>query len=105
MAAENSNNSALSMAQASNPVKIETISIPGFGSGGVTSDSFDPLKYRVKYLKVDVDDLEGITMLELLETKGLKGEQIVILNKTGWTFMDKYMMLVTYLERTPITPL
>ena len=100
MAAENSNNSAAAMAQASNPMKIENISLPGFG-GGAPTEGFDPKKYKVRYLKVDVDDLEGLSMLEHLETQGLSAVQIVILNKTGWTFMDKYMMLVTYLEKLP----
>lgn len=89
-------NSAASMAQASQPVKLDTISLPGFGTS--KNFVFDPSKYRVRYTKLDMDDLGSLAELEIIETKGLKGEEIVVLNKTGWSFLDKYFMIITYLE-------
>lgn len=91
------NNSAAAMAQASMPMKIETLSMPGFGQGP-TNGAFDPLKYRVRYGKYDLDDMGSVAELELVETKGLAGVEIVVLNKEKFSFMDRYLLVVTYLE-------
>jgi hypothetical protein len=97
------NNSAASLAaNTSKAIKLENIGdMPGFASMGPKGD-LDYSKYRVRYLKVDCDDIGSLAELELIETRGIqkKGreQQIVVLNKTGWSFMDKYLLLVTYLE-------
>jgi hypothetical protein len=93
------NNSAAAML-ASSPVKVENISLPGFGAGNM-SEVFDPLKYRVRYAKIDLDDPGCLAELEILETKGLAAKEIIVLNKDKFTFMDKYIMVVTYLELIP----
>lgn len=95
---DSTNNSARALAQSSNPVKVENISIPGFGMSSGNGE-FDTSQYKVRYLKVDFDDESLVGTLEQLETEGLGGVETVILNKTGWTFMDKYLMIVTYLEK------
>ena len=95
--AESSNNSAAAMAAASSPIKIENIGIPGYGPQD--KQEFDATKYRVRYMKVDFDNPEALSDLEILETEGLTGVEIVVLNKEKFTFMDKYIMVVTYLEK------
>ncbi len=95
--AESTNNSAASMAASSIPSKIENISIPGFGPGNI--DKFDVTKYRVRYGKYDLDDMGALAELEIVETSGLEGIDIVVLNKDKFTFMDKYFLVVTYLEK------
>jgi hypothetical protein len=92
------NNSAASMAASSMPMKVETLSIPGFG-GGASAPVFDPLKYRVRYGKYDLDDMGAVADLENIETAGLTGTDIVVLNKDKFVFMDRYLMVVTYLEK------
>jgi hypothetical protein len=91
------NNSAASLI-ASTPMKVETISLPGFG-GGASNDTFNPDQWRVRYSKHDLDDPGAIAELEIIETRGLKGEEIVVLNKSSFSFMDKMFMIVTYLEK------
>lgn len=91
-----SNNSAAALI-ASTPMKVENISIPGFG-GGQASDAFNPEKYRVRYSKIDFDDAGCLAELEILETKGLLGKEVIVLNKDKFTFMDKYLMIICYLE-------
>jgi hypothetical protein len=91
------NNSAAAMAMASAPSKMETISIPGFGMGK-DQGGFDPTNYRVRYGKYDLDDMGAVAELELVETRGLAGKEIVVLNKDKMGFMDKYFLIVTYLE-------
>jgi hypothetical protein len=36
--------------------------------------------------------------LEIIETKAVKGQGIIILTKDKFTFMDKYYMVVSYLQ-------
>ena len=92
------NNSAAAMAMSTAPMKVETLSgFPGFGGNG-QDFGFDPLKYRVRYGKYDLDDMGAVSELEIIETQGLAGKEIVVLNKDKFTFMDKYIMIVTYLE-------
>ncbi len=92
------NNSAAMMAQSSMPMKVENISIPGFGPKAGNSGVFDPLKYRVRYGKYDMDDMGAVAELEIVETKGLAATEIIVLNKDKYTFLEKYIMVVTYLE-------
>lgn len=92
------NNSAAAMAAATMPMKVETLSLPGFGPGN-SDAKFDPLNYRVRYGKYDLDDMGSVSELELVETAGLAAVDIVVLTKDKFTFMDKYYMIVTYLEK------
>lgn len=94
--ADNSNSAAVQMA--SLPMKVETLSLPGFG-GGASASSIDPNGFRVRYGKYDLDDMGAIAELEIVETRGLFGKDIVVLSKDKFTFMDKYFLVVTYLER------
>lgn len=91
-------NSARAMAQASSPVKLETIALPGFGpaqqGAGLNLDD-----YRVRYIKLDMDDPGSVAEAEIIETRGLAGIDIVVLNKDKFTFMDKYFLIIQYLEK------
>lgn len=91
-------NSAAALAQASGVMKVETLSgFPGFGGKG-DEMGFDPTKYRVRYGKYDLDDMGAVSELELVETRGLEGKEIVVLNKDKMSFMDKMFLILTYLE-------
>jgi hypothetical protein len=57
--------------------------------------------YSVKYYKADLDDLEDISMLQEIETRGLAGDQIVILSFDKFTFMSNYYVIVRYMEKNP----
>ena len=92
-------NTGAAQMMASMPMKIETFNMPGFGAG-VSNEQFDTSKYQVRYGKYCIGDPEATADLESIETRGLKGVDIVILNKEKFTFMDQYFLVVTYLERT-----
>jgi hypothetical protein len=83
--------------QAAGVQKLETIELPGFG-GSKSSGPMDVTKYSVKYAKIDLDDAGSRAELEILETRGLKGESTIVLSKDKFVFMDKYFIVVTYLE-------
>ena len=77
------------------PQTINLDTMPGFGPPAPAQDM---TKYRVRYLKVDMDEAGDILELEALETRGLRAKEIVIMNKDKFTFMQKYFLIVTYLE-------
>jgi hypothetical protein len=91
--------SAAAQAAASQTIKLENISLPEFAGG--KGGAFDYTKWRVRYAKIDMDDAGCRAEIEILETKGLLGIEIVVLSKTSFTFMDKYFIIVTYLELIP----
>ena len=78
-------------------LKTEELVLPGFG--GNTNTGIDYKKYRVRYLKVEVGEPQDIATLEDIETRGISTTDIVIINKDKFTFMDKYFLIVTYLEK------
>ncbi len=91
------NNGSNSAAATASKIQVETLpTFPGFGPAAI--DSMDLSNYRVRYSKIDTDDPGSIAELEILETKGLAGKEIVVLKKESWTFMDKFFILVSYLE-------
>ena len=89
---------AIESQQAKGLSKMDPISLPGFGPSNA-ADAFDPTKYKVRYTKVDFDDLGSIAELEILETRAIRNEGVFILSKEKFNFMDKVFMLVGYLER------
>jgi hypothetical protein len=91
------NNSALAMATASAPTRVEPITLPGFGPASKKGER-NLEDYRVRYIKLDLDDPGSVAEAEIIETRGLKGEDIVVLYKDKFTFMDKYFLIIQYLE-------
>lgn len=79
--------------------KIDPVTIPGFVPD--SNKAFDATKHRVRYSKIDLDDLASIAELEILETKALRNEGVYILSKEKFPFMDKVFIIVQYIERTP----
>jgi hypothetical protein len=63
-------------------------------------------KYTVKYYKANMD--EPVDMLELsnIETRAIRAtpgaEEIVLVDKDKFTFMDKYYIVLKYMERTEL---
>jgi hypothetical protein len=78
--------------------KSDPISLPGFGPS-TPGEGFDPQKYKVRYAKIDFDDLGSIAELEILETRAIRNEGVFVLSKDRFVFMDKCFILVSYLER------
>ena len=68
--------------------------IPGKGEAMINSE-----KYRIRYYRADVTDLQEISELERILTEGLDGKNIVILEKDKYSFQDRYFVVVTYLEK------
>lgn len=54
--------------------------------------------FNVKYLKVDMDSPSAISILEEIETRAIRGAKIAILTRDKFTFMDRYFMIISYME-------
>lgn len=84
------------MNETKKPFKLEDIGMPSFGPA---SEGIDHSKYAIKILKVNLDDPSEKTDLEIITTKSISGKgEIIIVERDKFTFMDKYFMIVTYLE-------
>lgn len=55
--------------------------------------------YSVKYIKADLDDPVQTLTLENIESKGLMGEDIVLLSKERFYFMDRAFIVLEYAEK------
>jgi hypothetical protein len=80
------------------PGKSPFSSFPGFSS---EKDDFDDISmdYEVKYIKGSIDDEVFKGMIEHIETEGLKGEEIQILNKATFSCDTEFFIVLQYLQK------
>lgn len=82
-------------------METKDIGMPGI-SGELSSMKLE--KYKIKYLKADVDDPVGLLELSNIETRALHSkpgdEEVVLVSTNNFTFMEKYFIILKYLERT-----
>jgi len=72
--------------------------LPGF-IPGKAKDSAQ--QYRVRYQNICVRDPADLAELEKIETKAWRGEDVYVLDKKNYVFMDQMWILVQYLEKVP----
>lgn len=77
-------------------VSEEFSSFPGFGPKKI--DPSDYHNYRVKYAHIDLMDPGSRAELEIIETRAVKDQGVVVLTKDKYTFMDKFFIVISYLE-------
>lgn len=57
--------------------------------------------YSVKYIKSDIDDLAGMAELQSIETRGIAGDNVILLDRDKYVFMNNYFIILHYLEKNP----
>ena len=77
---------------------IEPGSLPGLLPTPY-KDAIDLNKFKVRYQKLDMDELGDIAELEKIETKAIRNEGVYVLMKKDFVFMDRVLMLISYLEK------
>lgn len=92
-------NDSMSVGFASKPEPVNIADLPGFGPSRKGGE-YDLKKYKVRYFKADMDNPEDVSTLESIETRALLGEDIVLMSKEKFTFMQQFFMLLCYLEYT-----
>jgi hypothetical protein len=55
--------------------------------------------YSAKVMKVDLEDLGDVATLENVLTRGMTTDEIIVLERDKFTFMDKYYVVITYMEK------
>lgn len=78
-------------------IPVTEFSMPSMTGGSSESKIYD--KYSVKYLKANLDEPAEVIQFQNIETQGLRGDDIVILTKDKYVFMDKYYVVMQYLEK------
>jgi hypothetical protein len=75
--------------------------MPGPGSGKIGKVKLT--EYAVKYLKADIDDAASMLQVSSIETKALHAEpgreEVVLIDKSSFTFMDRYFIIIKFLEK------
>lgn len=72
-----------------------------FGLPGLTSKNIglDLKSYAVKYYKANLDEPVDVMTLQDIETRGLRGDEVIIQSRDKMSFMDKYFLVVQYWEK------
>ena len=69
---------------------------------GKMNKKADLSKYAVKYFKANMDEPADMLELSDIETKALHAkpgdEEVVLMSTDKFTFMDKYFIILKYLE-------
>ena len=78
---------------------LQEFPIPGFAPSINSAKQLD--KYSIKYIRADLGEPADVFELCEIETKGLKGDEIVLLSKDKYVFMDKYFIVLQYVEKNP----
>ena len=56
--------------------------------------------YVVKYYKAEADDIGAMAALAAIETRGIRGDGVLILKKDTYVFMDRFFIVMQYIEKT-----
>lgn len=78
-------------------LNAQDMGLPGL-SAKFSSKAFDG--YTIKYCKADLDEPADMFQLQEIETKSLRGDEIVLLEKDKYTFLEKYFIVLRYMEKT-----
>ncbi len=83
--------------------KRKTASVmPGMGLTTQENDNYEVFKnYTVRYYKADIDDPEQVNMLQMLETKSLLADEIVLTDRQTWSDKGSFFVIIRYLEKRP----
>lgn len=77
-------------------IVTEELPVPNFGP----NMQADMTEYNVRYLKANLEDPGERTELEIIETRSLDPKSgIVLLTADKFTFMDKYIVIIKFLEK------
>lgn len=80
-------------------ITTEELSLPGITSQLGSGAQKLLNEYSVKYGKFDLDNLEDVLTLSEIETRSVRGDDVVILTKDKMGFMTQYFIIISYLEK------
>ena len=79
---------------------LDSASIPGFlPKGKKGKDAADMLEnFRARCQVFDLTDPSSIFELEQIKTRAIQNKGVYVMSENGFVFMDKYMIVLQYLE-------
>ena len=81
-------------------LKNEGVGMQGMGTTSADPNAMNYAEYKVRYMKVSMDDPIAVSELENIETQSIDGSgSVVVLGKVSFTFMDQFFWIVTYIEK------
>lgn len=79
-------------------IETKDIGLPGMTGKNTTTLT----KYKVKYYRADLSDEADMLELSDIETKAIHStpgsEEVVLMSTDKYTFMDRYFVVLKYLE-------
>ena len=80
-------------------IVTEELSLPGITSKMGSGAKAYMGNYSVKYGKFDLDNVPDVLTLSEIETRAVRGDEVVILTKDKMGFMTQYFIIISYLEK------
>lgn len=79
-------------------IRTEELGLPGMTSRNTQGINLN--EYSVKYFKADLGSDEDRTFLQDIETRGVHlNGGVMLLSRDKMSFMDRYFVIVQYLEK------
>ena len=75
---------------------LDPASLPNFTP---TKNGNGMKDYRVRYLIANINNPGDVSELEKIETKVLRGENVFVLDKKNYIFMDNMYFVLQYVEK------
>lgn len=74
--------------------------VPSISDKMKNKSELDGYSYHI--LKAEADDPVAMSELQLILTRSINGTgDVVLMDKDKFTFMDRYFIVLTYLEKNP----
>lgn len=81
-------------------IMTQELPIPGIADKLKNKNDYDGYSYKI--FRADMDDLEDMSMLQTILTRGTCGSgEVVILERDKHFFMQSMYLIVGYLEKNP----
>lgn len=76
--------------------QAQDLSIPAFNNklGGLNFND-----YTVKYYRANFDEPSDMLHLSDIETRGVRGDGVLIISRDKMSFMDRYYIIINYMEK------
>lgn len=77
----------------------QDLSIPPLADRLKNKSEFHGYTYKIG--KFDLDDLMEVSEMEAVITRGMTTDEIVVVARDKFSFMDKYFAIVEWMEKSP----
>ena len=80
-------------------IQVKEFAMPSATNTIANAQSNPYAGYAVRYFKANLNETGDVLELQRIETEALEGEDIVLLSKDNYLFMDQVIVVIRYLEK------